>query len=189
MIASLKGKIKLKRGNFVILEVSGIGYKVFVLPQILDDLKEGKETTLYIHHYVREDTEALYGFLTLEEVEFFEMLTAVSGVGPKAGLGIMSIAHVKVLKKAISQGDDSFLTRVSGVGKKTAERVILELKSKIGLPFEGKKVPQNLEDAFEALVGLGYSRKEAESALSKISPNTRETSEQVREALKIMGRK
>lgn len=173
----------------MILEVGGIGYKIFVLPQILDDLRENKEITLFIYHYMREGAEDLYGFLTQEEVEFFELLDSVSGVGPKAALGIMSIADVKTIKKAISQGDDSFLTRVSGIGKKTAERVILELKNKIGLPFEGKKVPQNLEDAFDALLGLGYRRREAEAVLSKISPDNKETSEQVKEALRIMGRK
>ena len=99
MIASLKGKLKLKKGNFVILEVAGIGYKIFILPQILDQLKEGKETILYIYHYMREDAENLYGFLTFSEVEFFELLDSVSGVGPKAALGIMSIADIKILKK------------------------------------------------------------------------------------------
>ena len=101
----------------------------------------------------------------------------------------MSIGSVGALKKAISKGDGSFLTRVSGVGKKTAERVILDLKDKIGLPFQGKHIPQNFEDAFDALLGLGYRHKEAELALSKIPEDIEDTSEQVRQALKIMGQR
>lgn len=189
MIASLSGKIKLKKGSFVVLEVAGIGYKIFVLPQILDSLEEEKKADFYTFHYIREDQESLFGFLSVEEVEFFELLNSVAGVGPKSALGIMSIGSVKVLKQAISKGDGSFLTRVSGVGRKTAERVILDLKDKIGLPFKGREVPQNLEDAFDALLGLGYRRREAEAVLSKIPSDIHDTSEQVRAALKIMGQR
>ncbi|MFH1671389.1 MAG: Holliday junction branch migration protein RuvA, partial [Candidatus Portnoybacteria bacterium] len=134
MIASLSGKIELKTERFVILDVNGVGYKVRCSPLVLKEIEKGQQAKLFIHLYPRENILDLYGFLSFEELEFFELLISISGIGPKAGLSVLSIASLKDLKTSIASGQVSLLTKVSGIGKKTAERVILELKSKILAP-------------------------------------------------------
>ncbi|OGZ35953.1 MAG: Holliday junction DNA helicase RuvA, partial [Candidatus Portnoybacteria bacterium RIFCSPHIGHO2_02_FULL_39_12] len=129
MLASIEGKIELKTERFILVNVNGVGYRVFCPVQILAKMPEkGEKVKLFIHLYVRENILELYGFLSFEELEFFELLISISGLGPKAGLGILSVASLKDLRAAISSGQIGLLTKVSGVGKKTAERVILELR-------------------------------------------------------------
>lgn len=189
MIALLEGKIELKTDKFVVLKTGGVGYKVFCGANTLEKLPSaGAEAKLFTHLYPRENTLDLYGFLSFEELEFFEMLISVSGIGPKAGLAVLSIASLRELKASIASGQVSLLTRVSGIGKKTAERVILELGSKILV--SGREVSKLVADdeAVEALVSLGYQQRQAREALKQVSPKLKGTTNRLKEALKILGK-
>ena len=190
MIAKLRGKIDLLHENYLIVDVGGIGYKVFVTVHTLGMLAGSQSVELYIHTYVREDILALYGFLELQELDMFEMLISISGIGPKAALGILAIADPKTIAMAVLNEDSSVLTRVSGVGKKIAQRVILELKNKIkDMPSSEKAQLESDSDAFEALVAMGYSVSESREALKLISSDVKDVGERVKLALKSLGRK
>ena len=129
----------------------------------------------------------LYGFLDRQELEFFEMLINVSGIGPKGALSILGIASIETLRKAISTGDTAYLTKVSGIGRKTAEKIVIELRDKMGEAKTGTSLQGEL-DALEALRSLGYSQSEAREALKKVLPNT-DTNTKIREALKMLSSK
>jgi Holliday junction DNA helicase RuvA len=188
MIGSIKGKIILKKEKLLIVEAGGVGYKISVSPDVLSKTKKlNDEIFLFIHTHVREDAFDLYGFLDYQELEFFEMLIGVSGIGPKGALAILGVATIETLKKAISTGDISYLTKISGIGKKTAEKIVIELRDKMGKVEKGSSMQGEL-DALEALKTLGYSQNEAREALKKVSPDTN-TNTKIREALKILGGK
>ncbi len=189
MIALLEGKIELKTDKFVILKSGGVGYKVFCGVNTLEKLPSaGAEAKLFTHLYPRENILDLYGFLSFEELEFFEMLISVSGIGPKAGLAVLSIASLRELKASIASGQVSLLTKVSGIGKKMAERVILELGNKILV--SGREVSKLVADdeAVEALVSLGYQQRLAREALKQIPPKVKGIANRLKEALKILGK-
>jgi Holliday junction DNA helicase RuvA len=192
MIGSIKGKIILKTDKFIIVETAGVGYKINISPDTLSKLKkEDEEVLFWIHTHVREDILDLYGFLNREELEFFEMLINVSGIGPKGALGILGVASIETLKRAISTGDISYLTKVSGIGKKTAEKIIIELRDKMQNKTGEKMTDASLRDeldALEALKSLGYSQNEAREALKKVSPEAN-TNTKIREALKLLSSK
>jgi holliday junction DNA helicase RuvA len=191
MIGSIKGKIILKTEKFLIVETGGVGYKISVSPDVLSKTKKiDDEISLWIHTHVREDVLDLYGFLNREELEFFEMLINVSGIGPKGALAILGIASIETLRKAIGTGEISYLTKISGIGKKTAEKIIIELRDKVAnkVSEKGGNSLQDELDALEALKSLGYSQNEAREALKKVSPDTN-TNIKIREALKILGGK
>lgn len=188
MIGSLRGKIALKTDKFLIIEAGGVGYKVSVAPDVLSrPQKTNEDIFLFIHTHVREDTLDLYGFLNLEDLNFFEMLLGVSGIGPRSALAILGIASIKTLRQAIGTGDTSYLTKISGIGRKTAEKIVIELRDKIGEEKGGTSLQGEL-DALEALKSLGYSQNEAREALKKTSPES-DTNAKIREALKILGGK
>lgn len=188
MIGSLRGKIILKTEKYLIVETGGIGYKINVSPDTLSKTKKlNDDIFLWIHTHVREDAFDLYGFLNQEELEFFEMLINVSGIGPKGALSILGITSIETLRKAISIGDTSYLTKISGIGRKTAEKIVIELRDKVGKELEGNSLQVEL-DALEALKSLGYSAVEAREALKKVSPDTN-TNTKIREALKILSGK
>ena len=190
MIGSIRGKITHKTDKFVIIETSGVGYKINVSTDTLSRIKkEDKDSFFWVHTHVREDSLDLYGFLTNEELDFFEMLINVSGIGPRGALGILSIASIDTLEKAINAGETAYLTKVSGIGRKTAEKIILELRDKIKKGSTSTSL-QGEMDALEALRSLGYSSTEAREALKKIPANTSEdTNAKIREALKILSTK
>lgn len=190
MIGSIKGKIILKTEKFLIVETGGVGYKISVSPDVLSKTKKiGDEISLWSHTHVREDALDLYGFLERGELEFFEMLINVSGIGPRSALAILGIASIETLRKAIGTGDTSYLTKISGIGKKTAERIVIELRDKMTseINLTGNSLRDEL-DALEALKSLGYSQNEAREALKKVSPDAN-TNTKIREALKILGGK
>src|SRR6185369_15938313 len=168
MIGSIRGKILLKTDKFVIVETCGVGYKVSVSPEILGlNRKVGEEISLFIHTHVREDALDLYGFLEYSELEFFEMLISVSGVGPRSALAILGLTSIDTLRHAIGTGDTSYLTKISGIGKKTAEKIVIELRDKVADKMKGEKSGGSLQgelDALEALKSLGYSQIEAREA-------------------------
>jgi len=188
MIALLQGKIELKTEKFVILNVQGVGYKIYCALATLKKIKDKQENKFFIHLYPRENILDLYGFLLFEELEFFEMLISISGIGPKAGLAILSIASLEDLKTSIGSGQVNLLSKVSGIGKKTAERVILELRSKILV--SGDKVKQLIsnDEAIDALISLGYTGRQAGEALNKVPAKVKKIEDRVKEALKILGK-
>jgi Holliday junction DNA helicase RuvA len=192
MIGSIKGKIILKRDKWLIVEVSGVGYKINVSPDTLSKTqKQDKEVFFFIHTHVREDALDLYGFSSLPELEFFEMLISISGIGPKGALAILGVASIGTLRKAISTGDLSYLTKISGIGKKTAEKIVIELRDKMASEVSEQKEGSSLQgelDVLEALKSLGYSQNEAREALKKVKSDT-DTNTKIREALKILGGK
>ncbi|OGI16874.1 MAG: Holliday junction DNA helicase RuvA [Candidatus Moranbacteria bacterium RBG_19FT_COMBO_42_6] len=185
----MTGQIALFRGNYVVVDVSGVGYKIYATEFSMGKIAGKEEIELYTHTYVREDTLSLYGFLTLDELEMFELLISISGIGPKAAIGILSIAEPKTIRAAVISGDSSILTKVSGVGKKTAERVILELKNRIAeLPGEHQGAAKADSEAIEALTSLGYTVSQAREALKSVPKGTKDMSEKVRAALKNLGK-
>jgi Holliday junction DNA helicase RuvA len=184
MIAYLKGKVLQKTSSFVLLENAGIGYKVLVTPEVLEEHNVGDDAELYIYHKSGDDGQTLFGMPDFPTLQFFELLITISGVGPKMALAIVSAAKIDVLQQAISNGDVAIFTRMSGVGKKTAERIILELKNKmtdVGLSGTG----DSQSDVYDALINLGYNAKEVRDILPKLQ--SADMSDQIREALKMLG--
>jgi len=187
MIAKLQGKIALIGLNWIIVETQGgISYKVFVMPLFASSLRLNAETNLWTYLAVRENSMDLYGFTERKELDFFELLLVVPGVGPKSSLSILTIAGVETIKKAVATGDTSYLTKVSGIGKKSAEKIVLELKDKIGVVESDAQGLREEGQALDALQSLGYSLAEAREALKSVSGDTKDLSEKIREALKFL---
>lgn len=190
MIAYLQGKILQKSTHYIVLLTSissgKIGYKVFTTPEILEK-PINTEVELYIYHKSGDDGQVLFGMPTFENLQFFEMLISVTGVGPKMALTIISAAKMDLLQQAIMNSDTEIFTKMSGVGKKTAERIILELRSKItsgGLLESSEFIGS---DVYDALSGLGYNPREIREALSQLD-TTADTSTQLKQALKLLSR-
>ncbi len=179
-----------KREGFAILEAGGVGYKVALTRATLSPLGEGRELSVWTHLAVRESSQDLYGFEREDELNLFELLlNHVSGIGPKSALAILDIATVETLRSAIAGGNAAYLTNVSGIGKKTAEKIILELRDKVGLSAEAESAALlGDEEALEAMRALGYTATEARDALRKIPKNIEGGSERIRAALKIAGK-
>jgi Holliday junction DNA helicase RuvA len=190
MISSIKGKIEYIKGNFAVVLVNDIGYKVFSTPYALGKIAGKDEVSFFVHTYVREDTLALYGFLSFEELEMFELLISITGIGPKAAIGILTIATPRTIKTAILNEDATILTKVSGIGKKTADRVILELRNKISDLPQGDKDDAVIDsDAIEALMTMGYNVTEAREALKIVPSEIKDISQKIKLALKNLGKK
>lgn len=177
MIAMLSGKITYHGLGFVLLEVNGIGFKV-ILPEDAAHALAG-ETTLYTHEVIRDTERELFGFISMAALELFWKLIAISGIGPRSAQKVVFADPVDRVKEKIMKGDIAFLTDIPGVGKKTAQKIILELKGSL---VEEPSTPALDDDAVEALMTLGYLRREAERALSDVGGGT--TEERVREVLK-----
>lgn len=190
MIAQLEGKIAGIRGNAVIVAVGGVGYLVAVSTYTLGKLAGQTEVLLHIYTHVREDVLALYGFQSEEELHMFQLLISVSGIGPKAALAILSVADIKTIRMAIVNKDPSILTRVSGIGKKTAEKVIVELQNKVeAVAGDDDSNTVSGQDALDALVSLGYSLSQARDALKLVPADVTDVSARIRVALKNLGKK
>lgn len=191
MIAHIKGKILDKTTKFLVVESGGLGYQVFTPTSTLSSSGNvGTEISLWTFLAVRENALDLYGFETRDEKSFFELLIGVSGIGPKNALSILSLAPIEILKKAIGSGDVSYMTKVSGIGKKTAEKIVVELRDKLASlghnDDEGSL--RGDADVLEALQSLGYSQYEIRNALKEVSPETTGTNEKIKEALKVLGK-
>jgi Holliday junction DNA helicase RuvA len=193
LIAFVEGKVASVGTDSAVLEAGGVGYRIFCGPGTLSGLREGVTVRLFTHHLVREDLQALYGFKTSEDLGFFELLITVTGVGPKVALAIVSSRPVTDLQLAIFQGDEGVLTAVSGVGKKLAARVVLELKEKVsaaGAP-SGSGAGSAESEVVGALQALGYSASEArESARGAVAslPVGASLEERVKAALRVLRR-
>ncbi len=187
MIAHVFGKVVEKFAGSVIVDVGGVGYEVQVASGEYEATHLDTETKLYTYHHVSENAENLYGFSSLAAKKLFELLITVQGVGPKAALAILSLGTAEQVRNAMANGDTNYVIKASGVGKKTAERVIVDLHDKVGLPTRYDTPTQTeldtSDEAIEALIALGYTLSDANKALEKVDRG-KPTSERVREALK-----
>lgn len=190
MIAHIHGEVAEKFASSVTVDVGGVGYEVQVATGEYDALTLGDTVKLYTYHHIREQAEELFGFSTLAGKKLFELLIAVQGVGPKAALAILSIGDTEEVRNAIANNDTTYVAKASGVGKKSAERVVLDLRDKVGLPlrmnndvFGEARLAHAGDEALEALMALGYSLGDASAKLEGVSTDL-STSERVTEALK-----
>lgn len=179
MIGSLRGRVLSVSPTSVLLEVAGVGYRVNAAPNTLSRLSE--EALLYIHDHVREDAHDLFGFLSQDELALFERLINISGVGPKAGMSILSLGSVETVKRAIMAGDLTMLTSAPGIGMKIAQKIVLELKGELVDPDTAIGPDREVVDA---LVSLGYSAAQARTALKDVGADVTDVSERVKEALR-----
>ncbi len=171
MIAYVKGILTAKHPTEVTVETGGLGYRIFIPISTFERLPSpGNEVLLHTYLHVREDALQLYGFLAAEEKEFFLTLTDVSGIGPRLGLGILSGARVSELRRAIESEDITFLSRIPGLGKKTATKLVFELRGKLPAADEPPPSPASAlyDDALSALINLGYRKTDAEAALARL---------------------
>jgi len=192
MIAHVKGEIAEKFDNSAIVDVNGVGYEIALTALDFDAITVGETQKFYTYHSVRENGEDLYGFSSLAAKKLFELLISVNGVGPKAGMAILSLAAPEDVRNAIANADVTFISKASGVGKKSAERVIVDLRDKVGLPSHvgstevfvpsGNLKPEK-DEALDALIALGFPLKEATEALEKVDKNL-SVEERIKAALK-----
>ena len=185
MIKHITGEIIEKDEGNIIVEVEGIGYAIGVSKRLQG--AKGADISLWTHMAVREHSMELFGFIQKEELSLFEMLINVSGIGPRSALSIMDLAPAGTLYAAILNGDTEYLTKVSGIGKKTAEKIVFELRDKIdeGM-IDVKDLPNNDADVLEALVSLGYTRDSARKAVKAIDTDSDKLHDRLAEALKVI---
>lgn len=191
MIATLSGVVSEKLSDIVVLDVQGVGYGLLVTAEDYGKLAVAEPAKLYVYEHIREQAHDLFGFTDLDTKALFELLLGVTGVGPKMALSMLSIGSAREMRQAIAAGDVKFIQQASGVGKRLAERVVVELKDKVGLigvELESSGLLQGEEslmkdEAVQALVTLGYTPSDASRSLSKIDPKL-STEERIRLALK-----
>jgi len=192
MIAHIKGIIEEKFGNSgIIVDVNGVGYEMAVPVPDFERVNLGERHKFYAYHAVRENAEELYGFSSLAAKKLFELLISVQGIGPKAAIAILSLAEAEEVRNAIANANATFVAKATGVGKKSAERVIVDLKDKVGIPSHygatevvyNNKANNEADEALDALIALGFPLKEATAALEKVD-STLPVEERVRLALK-----
>lgn len=185
MIGSVNGVVRGMVRDSIVVEVNGVGYRASVPVAILAKTKEGDPLFLWTHLAVRENSQDLYGFESKEDLAWFELLLTVSGVGPKSALAIMNAVDTATLEKAISGNDPASLSRAFGVGKKTAEKIVLELREKVGGTSAVARESGTDGDVMDALEGLGYSSREAREAVRAVSKDIVDTEAKIREAIRI----
>lgn len=199
MIAYIKGKLETKSSTYVIVDVNGIGYKIFMSGTAISEMPEtGEIVKIHTYYYVREDNISLYGFNTQEELKMFELLLSVSGVGAKSAITMLSSIKPSSFALAVISNDVKSLTKIPGIGPKSAQRIILELKDKLKTEqaitetdnIEIKNVLENnnqIDEAISALQVLGYNRREIEKAFERIPNKESSVEELIKQALKILG--
>jgi Holliday junction DNA helicase RuvA len=195
MIATLTGMIAEKTADLVVLDVAGVGYGVFMTTEDHGGVPSGQQVKLYIYEHIRENSHDLFGFVRTDTKKLFELLLSVSGIGPRMALNVLSIGTSSEVRQAIATGDTKFIQVAPGVGKRVAERVIVELKDKVGLEGVDLSTTGLLQsdtkllgdEAVEALVALGFSSQEASKALQGADSNL-STEERVKFALKVRHR-
>lgn len=198
MFSYIKGNLEVKNLNYVVIDVNGIGFKIFMSESAIQRLEEtGNTVKIYTHMNVKEDDLSLYGFITNEELRMFELLIGVSGVGAKSAISMLSSITPSKFALAVISNDVKTLTKIPGIGPKSAQRIILELKDKLkteeaiqtnSIELKTSIVENNkLEEAVQALKVLGYTRQEIESVLAKIEVNTLTVEDIIRKALSFLG--
>ncbi len=185
MIGSVNGIVRGLVRDSIVVEVNGVGYRASVPVSILAKIKEGESIFLWTHLAVRENSQDLYGFETKEDLAWFELLLTVSGIGPKSALSIMNAVDTKTLERSIAGNNPGALSSAFGVGKKTAEKIVLELKDKVGAIETGDRASGEDIEVVDVLIGLGYSSREARDAVRMISKDVVETEARIREAIRI----
>ncbi|KKU20324.1 MAG: Holliday junction DNA helicase, subunit A [Candidatus Saccharibacteria bacterium GW2011_GWA2_46_10] len=189
MIATLEGLVAEKIGQSVILDVGGVGYGLLVSFEDFGALKIGAKTKLYVHEAIRDNAYELFGFRTEESKRLFEQLLSVKGIGPRMALAILSVASLSHVRQAIAGGDTKFISQAKGVGRKAAERVVVDLKDKVGLQAAEQATDflttaaDPGDEALQGLVALGFSVQDAAEALKKVD-NKLPPSERIKQALK-----
>lgn len=190
MIAHVRGQVAEKFANSVIIDVQGVGYEVGLTTIDFENLNLNDDVKLYTYHHIREQAEELFGFTSLAAKKLFELLISVQGIGPKAAMAILSLAPVEEVRNAIANADAAYISKASGVGKKSAERVIVDLRDKVGLPtYYGRKtepvqqILQANDEALDALMALGFTLADATKALEGIDTQL-SVEERIRQALK-----
>lgn len=196
MIAYLKGKLVIKSVDYIVIDVQGIGYKVYMSKTAIDKLEEEKEIKVYTYLKVREDDISLFGFNTLEELHMFELLISVGGIGAKSAIAILSNITPSKFALAVITSDVNTLKKLQGIGPKTAQRIILELKDKIKTEEaienqentikQEEQIQEDMEELIQALQVLGYRRYEINNILPKIKAETLE--DRIKEALQYLAR-
>lgn len=188
MIRRISGVVASKGTFAVVVDVQGVGYLIHT-PSPIDNLDFGSTIVFHTYLAVRENALDLYGFLTTDELEMFMLLIDLPKIGPKSAMLIMSQADVALLRKAALSGDSLYLSKISGIGKKSAEKIVIGLRDKFGasdlLPSDA---PQGDHDVVDALITLGYSQKESREALGRIDPELADTNDRIKAALKLLGR-
>lgn len=192
MIGFLNGKVEILKRPFIIVNVNGVGYKVLLSENFYSKLAIGDNVKIFTYTYVREDSLELFGFLEIDDLNLFESLISVSGIGPKTALNIFSFGERKEIIEAILKGDVTFFTSVPRLGTKNAQRIIIELKSKMGsnetLDLSGNDLKEN-QEVIDALKNFGFSVKEAANALREIKTPGLSAEEKIRIALKNLGKR
>lgn len=192
MISRVLGTVAQVGVDDVVVVYGGLGFKVFIVPPLASELHKGDEIELYTHLIVREDALTLYGFKTEEERKVFEILMSVTGIGPRIGLAALSVFSPNDLRRAVADQDTATLSRIPGVGKKVASRMLVELGDKLGLPAQLPEASAPSAGVVEAevkaaLIGLGWNETEAESVLSELGGNGLNASDLLRAALMKLG--
>ncbi len=183
MIATISGQVSQVRSGSVVVELGGLGYEVFLpLSEVLA-LKEGANIKLFIHEHIREDAHTLYGFSDNSAQDLFENLLSVSGVGPKVALAILSSAPTAKIKEALAGGDADVFKAIAGVGQKTAQRIIVELRGKL----EASSQAQPADPAYQALISLGYTAAQAAKAAAAVPADITDEQHRIKAALKELG--
>lgn len=189
MISTLTGTVAEKLSELVVIDVKGVGYGLLMPQEDFHKLLTGDSVKVYIHEHIRENSHDLYGFTRLEAKQFFEQLLDVSGVGPKMALSILGIGRADTVRKAIASGDTKFIQTANGVGKRVAERVVVELKDKVGLVATASDAlfvatsAAEKDEAVQALISLGYTVSDAISSLDGIDKKL-PTEDRIKQALK-----
>ena len=190
MIATLSGKVTEKIGELVVIEIGGVGYGLYVSFEDFGALNVGEQAKLYVYEAVRENSFDLYGFRSIESKALFEQLLTVKGVGPKMALSILSVSSSGQVRAAIANGDVKFISHAAGVGKRVAERVVVDLKDKVGLAagedatsFLSTPAADPSDEAMQGLVALGYSVQDAAEALKEVDKKLK-PADRIKQALK-----
>ncbi len=186
MIGQIKGEVLDKDERSLIINIGGVGYIVSSTPMTLLQVEIGSTIALWTHLAVREDALDLYGFVGKDELALFKLLIGISGIGPKSALNVLALADIKTLARAIAGNDSSYLTKVSGIGKKLAEKIVLELRDKIG-NIKEDAVPHAESEALEALEALGYTPRDTREIVRTLARESVSSQEIIRKALQTLG--
>jgi len=188
MIAYIKGKILAKKGDFLIVEQQGIGYKIFVSQKTQAKLKKGQEKEFFTHFCVRNERPELYGFLRMDELEIFELIEKISGIGPKGALLIASLGAIDELKKAVKNQDFKYFSKIKGIGTKKVQKIVLELGGSLRELTKDEPIEKD-DEALKGLRALGFSVAEARKALEKVPKEITEPEKRIQKALQMFGKK
>jgi Holliday junction DNA helicase RuvA len=183
MIARLTGTVLEREAKSIVVEAGGVGYRVAVLPRLAAKITQGETVSLRTYHHVSAEAQQLYGFSEQEDLRYFELLLTVPSVGPRTAMGVLDVAPPRVLEQAVAEDDTGVLTKVSGVGRKTAERILVELKGKIAAPAAAGAAGGVQQETIDALLSLGFTARQARAAVQKLPGTVATVEEAVRSVL------